>query len=198
MAITNILAKHQALDVPRKAMDTAITRPPPSIVLYLWSYMFHDVFTALAALRKLVIINDGDRVLLGEKKRGFGAGYFNGFGGKVEPGETIREAAQREVSKASILGRTPFKPYCICNMCTSESKPLWEIRWRTSSLGILGFPVLPLLPGFAQLQEEACVTAQDMTEAGGCREGLDCWRGVPLPHNPECHGAPLDGGPAGR
>ena len=31
------------------------------------------------------------------KKRGFGAGRWNGFGGKVEPGETIEDAAKREV-----------------------------------------------------------------------------------------------------
>jgi hypothetical protein len=35
------------------------------------------------------------RVLLGMKKRGFGAGKYNGFGGKVEAKETIREAALR-------------------------------------------------------------------------------------------------------
>lgn len=29
--------------------------------------------------------------------RGFGAGYYNGFGGKVEAGETVQEAALREV-----------------------------------------------------------------------------------------------------
>ncbi len=36
------------------------------------------------------------QVLLGMKKRGFGAGKWNGFGGKLEPGETIEEAAKRE------------------------------------------------------------------------------------------------------
>lgn len=34
-------------------------------------------------------------VLLGMKKRGFGAGKWNGFGGKVQPGETIEEAARQ-------------------------------------------------------------------------------------------------------
>lgn len=37
------------------------------------------------------------KILLGYKKRGFGAGYFNGFGGKVEPGETVEAAARREL-----------------------------------------------------------------------------------------------------
>ena len=31
------------------------------------------------------------------KKRGFGKGKWNGYGGKVEHGETIEEAAQREI-----------------------------------------------------------------------------------------------------
>ena len=45
----------------------------------------------------LCIIHDRPRVLLGMKKRGFGAGRWNGFGGKVESGETIENAAKREV-----------------------------------------------------------------------------------------------------
>ncbi len=36
-------------------------------------------------------------VLLGMKKRGFGMGRWNGFGGKVESGETIIDAAKREM-----------------------------------------------------------------------------------------------------
>jgi 8-oxo-dGTP pyrophosphatase MutT (NUDIX family) len=38
-------------------------------------------------------------ILLGLKKAGFGAGKYNGFGGKVEPGETITRAAVREVEE---------------------------------------------------------------------------------------------------
>lgn len=45
----------------------------------------------------LCIIHDHPRVLLGMKKRGFGAGRWNGFGGKVEPGESIEDAAKREI-----------------------------------------------------------------------------------------------------
>ena len=44
----------------------------------------------------LVLIREQDRVLLGMKKRGFGAGRWNGFGGKVEAGESIEAAAKRE------------------------------------------------------------------------------------------------------
>ena len=45
----------------------------------------------------LCIIHQENKVLLGMKKRGFGAGRWNGFGGKVEQGETIEQAAKREL-----------------------------------------------------------------------------------------------------
>ena len=38
-----------------------------------------------------------EEVLLGMKKRGFGAGRWNGFGGKLEAGETIEAGACREM-----------------------------------------------------------------------------------------------------
>jgi mutator protein MutT len=38
-----------------------------------------------------------DEILLGLKKAGFAQGKFNGFGGKVENGETIEKAAMREL-----------------------------------------------------------------------------------------------------
>jgi 8-oxo-dGTP diphosphatase/2-hydroxy-dATP diphosphatase len=44
-----------------------------------------------------------NEVLLGMKKRGFGEGRWNGFGGKIEPGESIFEAAKREVLEESGL-----------------------------------------------------------------------------------------------
>ncbi|XP_057272763.1 oxidized purine nucleoside triphosphate hydrolase isoform X2 [Pezoporus wallicus] len=49
----------------------------------------------------LVLVVQPQRVLLGLKKRGFGAGLWNGFGGKVQPGESIEEAA-RSCRKMSV------------------------------------------------------------------------------------------------
>ncbi|MEK7633125.1 MAG: 8-oxo-dGTP diphosphatase [Patescibacteria group bacterium] len=47
----------------------------------------------------LCLIAESNRVLLGMKKRGFGAGKWNGFGGKVTEGESIEDAAKREVTE---------------------------------------------------------------------------------------------------
>lgn len=46
-------------------------------------------------LLTLVLVVQPGRVLLGMKKRGFGAGKWNGFGGKVQTGESIEQAARR-------------------------------------------------------------------------------------------------------
>jgi len=45
----------------------------------------------------LCLIYDHPKLLLGFKKKGFGEGRWNGFGGKVKEKETIEEAAKREV-----------------------------------------------------------------------------------------------------
>jgi len=55
-----------------------------------------------------LILDEGERrILLGRKKRGFGAGKFNGFGGKIQPGESPRTAAAREVLEESHLTIDP-------------------------------------------------------------------------------------------
>ncbi len=54
------------------------------------------------------IVRDG-RVLLGMKKRGFGAGRYNGFGGKVEEGETIEQGAHRETKEECGIGITEME-----------------------------------------------------------------------------------------
>ena len=50
----------------------------------------------------LVYLLDGEnRVLLGRKRRGMGVGKWNGFGGKIEAGETMRQCAVRELWEES-------------------------------------------------------------------------------------------------
>ena len=56
----------------------------------------------------LVYPVDGQgRVLLGRKKRGMGLGKWNGFGGKIEAGETMRQCAVRELKEeCGLIART--------------------------------------------------------------------------------------------
>lgn len=41
------------------------------------------------------------KILLGMKKTGFGQGKYNGFGGKIEQGETVLQATVRELEEES-------------------------------------------------------------------------------------------------
>lgn len=50
----------------------------------------------------LFLIKD-DQILLGMKKRGFGAGWWNGFGGKLDPGETFDQSVIRETREECTL-----------------------------------------------------------------------------------------------
>lgn len=56
----------------------------------------------------LLFVRDGGRLLLIRKKRGLGRGLINGPGGRVDPGESPREAALRELQEE--LAVTAFAP----------------------------------------------------------------------------------------
>jgi len=55
--------------------------------------------------RTLLFLVKGDQILLAMKKRGFGAGKWNGVGGKLEPGESVEDALVRECQEE--IGVTP-------------------------------------------------------------------------------------------
>ncbi|XP_046638543.1 oxidized purine nucleoside triphosphate hydrolase-like [Daphnia pulicaria] len=99
----------------------------------------------------LVLVLKKSEILLGLKKRGFGEGKWNGFGGKIESGESVIQAAIRELheesgimteesnlTKCGIInmdfsnGETPFKIHVFrCSeykgeiLETEEMKPQW-------------------------------------------------------------------------
>ncbi|MCI5837107.1 MAG: 8-oxo-dGTP diphosphatase [Veillonellaceae bacterium] len=51
----------------------------------------------------LVFVRRGGEILLGRKLRGFGRGKWNGFGGKLRPGETVTAGALRELAEEAGL-----------------------------------------------------------------------------------------------
>ncbi len=67
------------------------------------------------------------KLLLGFKKRGFGAGKFVGIGGKIEKGEEVETAVIREVFEeihVTLLPQT-LQPFGILNF-QFPTKPAWS------------------------------------------------------------------------
>lgn len=58
----------------------------------------------------LVMVHEGGKVLLSKKRDGFGGGWWNGFGGKVEAGETVERAARRELLEEVGIGVKKLEP----------------------------------------------------------------------------------------
>ncbi|KAL1926006.1 hypothetical protein VTP01DRAFT_7099 [Rhizomucor pusillus] len=63
------------------------------------------------------------KILLGMKKRGFGVNLYNGFGGKVEPGESVYQAAVRELEEEATIRAKLLRKLAI-NVFTFENDPL--------------------------------------------------------------------------
>lgn len=79
-------------------------------------------------LLTLVIPHIDGRLLLGKKLRGFGEGYFNGFGGKVEPGETIEASARRELLEEAHIEADAMEHAGVLHF-VFDDKPLpWEVH----------------------------------------------------------------------
>lgn len=76
----------------------------------------------------LVFILQDDKILLGLKKRGFGAGRWNGFGGKVEPGESIEEAAKREVFEESGITVNELEKRAIHRFSWQDREDILEVH----------------------------------------------------------------------
>jgi 8-oxo-dGTP diphosphatase len=65
-------------------------------------------------LHSLLLLLDGDRILLARKRRGFGRGKIVGIGGRAEPGETIRQTAVREMIEETSV--TPLRPRAVADL----------------------------------------------------------------------------------
>lgn len=73
----------------------------------------------------LCFLVKGDRVLLAMKKRGFGKDWWNGVGGKPNPGEDIKMAAIRETQE-----EINVTPQVLCKRAVLDfynpHKPDWD------------------------------------------------------------------------
>ena len=76
----------------------------------------------------LCIIHQHPRVLLGMKKQRFGAGRWNGFGGKLEAGETIEDAARREVKEEVGLEVKNLNKVGIIQFDFQKNDQSWEVH----------------------------------------------------------------------
>jgi 8-oxo-dGTP pyrophosphatase MutT (NUDIX family) len=76
----------------------------------------------------LLFLRKNGKILLAMKKRGFGAGRWNGVGGKPEPNEAIRDTAIRETQEE--IGVTPvsFHEVATLNFFFPPQKTDWNQR----------------------------------------------------------------------
>ena len=91
--------------------------PMELVLVSVCSETMNKVCTLVLVFRK-----ETSEVLLGMKKRGFGVGKWNGFGGKVEPGESIVAAAHVSLRRCA---PPPF--VCIVHVLCDGHDFLWKL-----------------------------------------------------------------------
>ncbi|KKQ23782.1 MAG: hypothetical protein A3G45_02300 [Candidatus Staskawiczbacteria bacterium RIFCSPLOWO2_12_FULL_37_15] len=76
----------------------------------------------------LCIIHQHPKVLLGMKKRGFGVGRWNGFGGKVNEGETIEQATKRELFEEASISIDSLKQLGVIDFHWNNRPDIIEVN----------------------------------------------------------------------
>ncbi|KAF8417211.1 hypothetical protein EV426DRAFT_624063 [Tirmania nivea] len=120
-------------------------------------------------------------VVLGYKKRGFGVGKYNGYGGKVEPEETIMEGAARELEEESTLTIPPTSLLPIGILFLESLAPLTAPPSTSTSILITN-NTLPILEIHVYLAPLPSCTGQP-TETEEMRPEIFTY--LPQPHTPQ-------------
>jgi 8-oxo-dGTP diphosphatase/2-hydroxy-dATP diphosphatase len=76
----------------------------------------------------LCMILQNNRILLAMKKRGFGAGKWNGVGGKLEAGETVEQAAKREAWEEIGVTITDMEKFGVIDFTFQEESDPMEVH----------------------------------------------------------------------
>ena len=79
-------------------------------------------------LLTLCLIHQSDRILLGKAKRGKGMGKWNGFGGKVEEGESIEDATKREVLEEVGLTVPDIEKMGVIDFTLPGEEDIWQVH----------------------------------------------------------------------
>jgi 8-oxo-dGTP diphosphatase/2-hydroxy-dATP diphosphatase len=87
----------------------------------------------------LCVVHTDTRVLLGMKKRGFGQGLWNGFGGKVQVGESLRDAALRELREEAGIEASDIRKRGTLLFDIATEPELLEVHVFSAS-GFVGEP----------------------------------------------------------
>ena len=94
----------------------------------------------MADLRKvtLTIIDNDGKILLGMKKRGFGNGHWNGFGGKPNDGESLIDCVCRETEEEAgiVLPKNELQLVGILDFYFTNKPKNWDQQvhvYRVSS-----------------------------------------------------------------
>lgn len=74
-----------------------------------------------------MVCREGE-ILLGFKKRGFGEGRWNGFGGKVEEGETIEVAAIRELQEEAGIEASALQKVGVLDFSFENDPKVLEVH----------------------------------------------------------------------
>jgi 8-oxo-dGTP diphosphatase/2-hydroxy-dATP diphosphatase len=80
-------------------------------------------------IQTVCIIKKDSKILLGLKKRGFGMGRWNGFGGKVEEGETIEKSVKRETKEEAEIEITNLEKIGIIDFKFEDSAREVEVHF---------------------------------------------------------------------
>lgn len=79
-------------------------------------------------LLTICVIHQHPRILLGLKKRGFGVGKWNGFGGKALEGELIEDTAVREVREEAGIEVEDVERIGVCEYIWTNDPVIHEVH----------------------------------------------------------------------